>query len=43
MMDGTVSLSSLEFQQCCKTPFPSKVSPAPNKTYPVEASFAFYR
>ena len=38
-----MSLLSLEFQQCRKAPFPSKVSPVPNKTYFVEAFFAFYR
>ena len=42
-MDATVSLSSLEFQQCCEAPFPSKVSPVPNKTYLVETFVAFYR
>jgi hypothetical protein len=39
---ATVSLASLEFQQGRKAPLPSKVSPAPNKTYPVEPSFAFH-
>ena len=35
---ATVSLASLEFQQGRKAPLPRKVSPVPNKTYPVEAS-----
>jgi len=40
---ATMALAPLEFQQCCKAPFPNKVSPVPNKTYRVKAFFLFYR
>jgi hypothetical protein len=38
---ASVSFPSLELQKGCKALLPTIISPVPNKSYRVEASFAF--